>query len=249
MQEQTEYEVWKLVENQGRCYASTDCVGGVTLAAYLKHHPVVPRELLLRWMKEIPRELEKFHRCRGNPCFQYVNPFGIIIGSEGTVHLLNLESGKQKELLKKMRRREVRESFQREDNKHYQRISMSDDIYSLGRTYQYVFAAADTAPPIRRRDRRRLQRIIAVCLSQDPGRETERKFKKQYHNFQEISDQFSKIQSENKKISKKKLLFPILAAVLLILFFRRGEKCIGRQRQNEKTAGKRSAKSDRESGK
>ena len=98
MQEQTEYEVWKLVENQGRCYASTDCVGGVTLAAYLKHHPVVPQELLLRWMKEIPRELEKFHRCRGNPCFQYVNPFSIIIGPEGTVHLLNLESGKQKEV-------------------------------------------------------------------------------------------------------------------------------------------------------
>lgn len=226
MQEQTEYEVWKLVENQGRCYASTDCVGGVTLAAYLKHHPVVPQELLLRWMKEIPRELEKFHRCRGNPCFQYVNPFSIIIGSEGTVHLLNLESGKQKELLKKMRRREVRESFQREDNKHYQRISMSDDIYSLGRTYQYVFAAADTAPPICRRDRRRLQRIIAVCLSQDPGRETERKFKKQYHNFQEISDQFSKIQSENKRISKKKLLFPILAAVLLILFFGAGRSVL-----------------------
>ena len=36
MQEQTEYEVWKLVENQGRCYASTDCVGGVTLRNCVK---------------------------------------------------------------------------------------------------------------------------------------------------------------------------------------------------------------------
>ena len=245
MQEQTEYEVWKLVENQGRCYASTDCIGGATLAAYLKHHPVVPRELLLCWMKEIPRELEKFHRCRGNPCFQYVNPFSIIIGPEGTIHLLNLESGKQKELLKKMRRREVRESFQREDNRHYQRISMSDDIYSLGRTYQYVFAATDTAPPIRRRDRRRLQRIIAACLSQDPGRETERKFKKQYHNFQEISDQFSKIQSENKRISKKKLLFPILAAALLLLFFGAGRNVLdGKGRMKKQTENE--AKNQRE---
>lgn len=218
MQEQAEYEVWKLVENQGRCYASTDCIQGVSLAGYLKYHPIIPRELLLRWMKEIPRELEKFHRCRGNPCFQYVNPFSFIISSEETIYLLNLQSEKQKELLKMMRRRDVRESFLKEDNLYYQRISIPDDIYSLGRMYQYVFAVVDTVPQIRRKDRRKLRKIIAGCLNQEPDRETGKKFKKQYQNFQEISDQFSNIQNEKKIKFKKRLWLPVGAATLACLF-------------------------------
>lgn len=217
MQGQAEYEVWKLVENQGQCYASTDCIEGISLAGYLKNHPVVPRRLLLRWMKEIPRELEKFHRCRGNPCFQYVNPFSFIISAEETIYLLNLQSEKQKELLKKMRRRDVRESFLREDNRYYQRVSISDDIYSLGRTYQYVFAAADTVPPIRRRDRRKLRKIIIACLNQEPDLGTGKKFKKQYHNFQEISDQFSNIQNEKTTKYKKKIWLPAAAVLLFLL--------------------------------
>lgn len=245
MQGQTKYEVWKLVENQGRCYASTDCVEGVSLAAYLKYHPNIPRELLVRWMKEIPRELEKFHRCRGNPCFQYVNPFAIIVSVEKTVHLLNLQSEKQKKLLKKVRRRDVRESFQREDNRYCQRISISDDIYSLGRTYQYILAAVDTVPLMRRRDRRRLRKIIAACLDQEPGRVTGRRVKRQFHDFQQISEQFSKIKTEKKIKYRKKKFFSVLAAALLLFLLAAG-KMVSDERERIKRQAEERYKAEKE---
>ena len=67
MEHQTEYDILKLVENQGRCYVSSDCMPGMLLATCLKYRPSLPRDQLLAWMRQILQELEKFHRCRGNP--------------------------------------------------------------------------------------------------------------------------------------------------------------------------------------
>ena len=48
MEHQTEYDILKLVENQGRCYVSSDCMPGMLLATCLKYRPSLPRDHSLR---------------------------------------------------------------------------------------------------------------------------------------------------------------------------------------------------------
>lgn len=202
MEQQTEYDILKLVENQGRCYVSSDCMPGVLLASCLKYRPSLPREQLLAWMRQILEELEKFHRCRGNPCYQYVNPYSMIAGEDGRIHLLDLSAAGQQELRKKLTRRSVRESFLMPDNQYCQRESLADDIYGIGRTFQYMLAAVETDPPIQGGTKRKLQKIIFRCLSQTPGQEKRGRSRKQYHSVREISEQFPKDRQETKKTRK-----------------------------------------------
>lgn len=204
MEERAEYDVLKLVEHQDRCYISTDCIRGVTLAAYLKYHPSPPKEVLLGWLRQTVRELEKFHRCRGNPCYIYVNPYSIILDDGGGVHLLDTGSSRQEELIKRMERRSVRESFLLPDNQYYLRASEADDIYGIGRLFQYVFSAAEPVPAVSGREKRTFRKMIFKCLNQNPGQESETRFKKKYHCIHEISEQFPTQQDKSNK--KRKIL-------------------------------------------
>ena len=211
MEQQTEYDILKLVENQGRCYVSSDCMPCDLLASCLKYRPSLPREQLLGWMLQILEELEKFHRCRGNPCYQYVNPYSMIAGEDGRIHLLDLSSPGQQELRKKLTRRSIRESFLMPDNQYCQRESLADDIYGIGRTFQYMLAAVETDPPIRGRTKRRLRKIIFRCLIQTPGQEERGRSRKQYHSVQEISEQCPRDRQEIKRT--KKVMVVAAAAV------------------------------------
>lgn len=212
MEQQAEYDVLKLVENQGRCYVSSDCVAGTPLAVWLKYHPTLPREQLTGWMRQILSELDRFHRCRGNPCYQYVNPYSMIVGEDGRIHLMDLGSPQQQDFRKKLQRRSIRESFLMPDNQYYQRADLADDIYGIGRTFQYMLAAAETSPPIRGAQKKRLRKIIFRCLSQTPDQEAGGRSKKQYQSIQTISDQFPK-DRQKKPGGRKKVC--LAAAVVL----------------------------------
>lgn len=222
MEHQTEYDILKLVENQGRCYVSSDCMPGMLLATCLKYRPSLPRDQLLAWMRQILQELEKFHRCRGNPCYQYVNPYSMVVGDDGKIHLLDLSSAGQQDLRKKLQRRSIRESFLMPDNQHCQRMSLADDIYGIGRTFQYMLAAVEAVPPIKGNTKRKLQKIIFRCLCQTPGQETGGRSKKQYHSVHEISEQFPKDRQEHKKT--KKVIVAAAAALALLAVVAAGER-------------------------
>lgn len=217
MEERNEYDILKLVESQGRCYVSSACIQGSTLAAYLKYHPDLPREQLLDWMRQILHQLDLFHRSSGNPCYQYINPYSILVGEDGKIHFIDLGSGNQEALLRKMERRSIRESFLMPDNQYYQRTSLADDIYGLGRTFQYMLAAADGSPPVKGREKRKIKRIIGRCLHQTPDPEKKGGWNRNYQSIQNISDQFPKQRKEKRVI--RWVAVPAGAAVLLLTVF------------------------------
>lgn len=216
--EQQTFDILKLVESQGRCYVSSDCMEGVLLASYLKYHPDLPRDQLLKWMVQILQELEKFHRCRGNPCYQYVNPYSMTVGKDGRIHLLDLGSAQQQDLRKRLQRRSIRKSFLMPDNQYYQRASLADDIYGIGRTFQYMLASTETVPPIKGQTKRKLRKIIFKCLSQSPDQEAGGRFKKQYHNIREISEQFPRNKQKPER-AKKVIFIAAAAASFAAVFF------------------------------
>ena len=83
MQQKESYDVLRLIEHGQICYISSENVQGRTLARYLKYHPVMEKKEMFLLLKAIAEQLELIHRCRGNPCYQYVNPYSIILAEDG----------------------------------------------------------------------------------------------------------------------------------------------------------------------
>ena len=80
------YDVLRLIEHGQSCYISSEYVKGCILFVWLRYHPNLSKDRLLEWIQDITRQLGLIHRCRGNPCYQYVNPYSIIVTQEGRLH-------------------------------------------------------------------------------------------------------------------------------------------------------------------
>ena len=104
------------------------------------------------------------HRCRGNPCYRYVNPYSIIVTQEGQLHFLDMDAKSNEEQLRFMQRRVIREHFLPLQQAYYQKASVRLDIYGLGRTIQYILSEADLEPPLKKREEARFHKIISRCL-------------------------------------------------------------------------------------
>lgn len=189
MEEREGYDVLKIVVHGDRCYMSSDYVKGKQLIVWLKYHSGIEKVMLFRWIRELMDNLEHFHQCRGNPCYQYVNPYSIIVGENKKLYLLDLGSKEQDELLHLMQRRYVRENFLSPDNQYYQRTSIQEDIYGFGKTVQYLLSASEADPPLRRMEEIRLKNMISRCVN--------RNSKKCYQTIQEISKHFPNNREKN----------------------------------------------------
>lgn len=159
------YDVLRLIEHGRSCYISSESVQGKTLVKYLKYHPVLEKSELYMLLQEIARQLELIHHCRGNPCYQYVNPYSIIRSDEGKIYYLDLGTETGKEQMIFMQRRDIREYFLPPEEQYYQRASMELDIYGLGKTFQYILASTEPEPRLSRREEIRLQKIISKALN------------------------------------------------------------------------------------
>lgn len=220
-----EYEVLKFVTRGERCYVGTDYIRGEPMLLWLKHHSCVPKEQLYRWMQEMIGNLACFHKVRGNPCYQYVNPYSMIVDEEGKVHLLDLGSRRQEELLLKMQRRGIRENFLSPENQYYQKASVEEDIYGLGRTFQYMLSTAEAEPPLSGREAASFRKFISRCLNKNS--------KKRYHTVREISEHFP---GKREKKEKKRYLLYIAALVVIIAgaaFFLKEKKEVYREHPAE----------------
>ncbi len=208
MEQAKGYEVLKLVDHGKQCYVSTDYVKGDPLIRWLKYHPDISKELLFRWIYEMVCQLERFHRCRGNPSYQYVNPYSMIIVNDQNMYLLDLGSKKQEQSLRRMQRKGIRENFLSPDNLYYQKNSLEEDIYGIGKTIQYMLSATEPEPSLGALEEMKFQKIISRCLNKNS--------KKKYHSIREISKQLPKIKPHSRTSKQKASKKPILAALFVI---------------------------------
>ena len=105
MEEKQSYEILKFVMHGDKCYISTDIVNGKPLIVWLKYHAHITKEQFYEWARQIIADLDHFHRCRGNPCYQYMNPYSVIVGEDRKVYLLDLASKEQEDMMHLMQRR------------------------------------------------------------------------------------------------------------------------------------------------
>lgn len=185
------YDVLRLIEHNQVCYVSSEYVKGKTLTQWIKYHPCIEKERFLQLVDSITGQLSQIHRCRGNPCYRYVNPYSIIVSEDGKPSFLDINAKSNAGQLRIMKRRTVREHFLPPDEPYYQKESIELDIYGLGRTLQYLLSETDMEPPLGRSEEARFQKIISRCL----GRHS----KKIFHNVSDIQRMIPKYRQSKKK--------------------------------------------------
>lgn len=212
MGEKESYEVLRLIEHNQKCYVSSDYVEGKPLIQWLKYHPGLAKKQLFLWIRNMADQLECIHKCRGNPCYQYVNPYSIIVTEDLTLHFLDMSVESNEKMLVQMNRRSVRESFLPPDVNYYQTASVELDIYGLGRTIQYLLSATDPVPELTRRETVRFQKIISRCLNGQS--------KRAFHKVSEIQKEIPNVtdsKRKDKKIwSKKRVILAVISSLMCI---------------------------------
>lgn len=237
MEEKRNYEILKFVMHGDKCYMSTDIVKGKPLIVWLKYHAHITKEQFYEWARQIIADLDHFHRCRGNPCYQYVNPYSVIVGEDRKVYLLDLASKEQEDMMHLMQRRYVRENFLSPENQYYQKSEEKEDIYGFGKMIQYVLSSVELEPELKFLESVRIQKIITRCL--------DKQGKKRYQKLSDLSGQFSL--SEKRNGSKKIMYVMIALAVigLLVLSGNRIVSCISGQSRRQGGQDTKLADTDR----
>ena len=173
-----EYDVLRLIEHNRICYVSSDNVKGCSMAKWLRFHPFQTKEQILKWIYDMIRQLVQIHKCRGNPCYQYVNPYSVIVTVEGKLCFLDASAESNKERVRMMHRWNIKEFFFLKEDTECQESGEEGDIFGIGKTIQYIMAFAVTEPEFTRKEERKLQRLIERC--------TNRKHKKAFKKIADV---------------------------------------------------------------
>ena len=203
------YDVLRLIEHGQTCYISSEYVRGRPLAWYIKEHPRIPKKLLLEWILHLERQLEMLHKCRNHPCYQYVNPYSIIVSEEGGLYFSDMEAGSNEEMLRLMRKKNIREHFLPPGMPYYRKASVSLDAYGLGKTVQYLLAMTEADPKLNWKETGRLRKMTSHCLNQFS--------KRQIQNISEIRKYIPIYQEKQPNIAGKSRAILAVAALLCVL--------------------------------
>ena len=208
MNEEEGYDVLRLIEHGKSCYISSEYVKGSPLIRWIKYHPNLSKEQLFIWMQEMARQLQCIHNCRGNPCYQYVNPYSVIITEEKKLFFLDMHAESNGATLRKVQRRSVREHFLPPGADYYQAASVELDIYGLGKTFQYLLSITEPSPALTKREEARFHKIISRCLCGQSRRT--------YTQMSELRRQLPAYQIPRNKIPKKRICLLLMVLVFLI---------------------------------
>lgn len=240
MEKKRNYEILKFVMHGDKCYISTDIVNGKPLIVWLKYHAHITKEQFYEWARQIIADLDHFHRCRGNPCYQYMNPYSVIVGEDRKVYLLDLASKEQEDMMHLMQRRYVRENFLSPENQYYQKSEEKEDIYGFGKTIQYVLSSVELEPEFKFLESVRIQKIITRCL--------DKQGKKRYRKLSDLSGQFTLAEKRN---GNKKIMYAMIALAvigLLVLSGNRIASCISGQSRRQGGQDMKLADTERKEG-
>lgn len=212
MGEREAYEVLRLIEHNQKCYISSDYVEGKSLIQWLKYHPNLTKKQLFLWIRDLADQLECIHKCRGNPCYQYVNPYSVIVTEDMTLHFLDMSVESNEKMLVQMNRRSVRENFLPPEVNYYQAASIELDIYGLGRTIQYLLSVTDPIPELTRRETVKFQKIISRCLDGH----SKRAFKQMSEIQKEIPNVTEKKSKDRRIWTKKRTVMAMISICVFV---------------------------------
>lgn len=181
---QHEYEVLRLIEEKGNCHVCMDYVMGELLAEYIARKKSIEKDVFLKWMLQLIKELGKVERARALEAYCVISPFHLIMKMDGSIALVNAYA---KVNLKKMQNYSLEKVFPL-----FSRGDTQEALYAFGKTMQYILAHTQLVPILKRSEERTLRKIILSCLKTNQ--------KRKYRNFNQIEYKISNMMKIKRRI-------------------------------------------------
>lgn len=208
MTERTEYAVLRFVDKNGYCHMINDYVQGSSLAQYVKKHPQTDKEIFWDWLEKISALAVQYYKWSDAQCYGYFNPFAVILTDEGGIAFLDTKDEENEELVGCMQRKSVRALFMKPERVLSLKITFDDDMYSLGKTIQFLAAKCRIVPGLTRREEKTLKRIIAQCMD---------KREKGLKELKEIHRELKSLQETGEKRPDKKRTMKMVLGTAAVL--------------------------------
>ncbi len=167
-----------------------DYVKGRLLMDRLLDENCMTKEKLFGWFGELAGELADYHRCGSGQCYRYLNPYSVVVTRDEHLLLLDLSAKSNEAVMKKMLMPSVREHFIRPAAGKWARSKLGIDIYSLGKTMQFLLAYTELSPELTLMEEIKLTRLIEKCLGENG--------KKMYESIGQIQKELPYIKKKRK---------------------------------------------------
>ena len=203
------YEVLRFIEHDGKCRVVMDCAFGRLLVHRLNDSRGITKEIIFKWFALLTGELEKYHRCKREQCYRYLNPYSILVTEEEKILLLDLNAQSNGFVLRNMQKPAMREHFVKPVIHIRESTRISLDFYGLGKTIQFILGRTEDNISLSKIEEYLLSGVIEKCLGENP--------KKKYDNLKQVQKELPKIYRKKCEKQKRKTILIMLAIVLLLL--------------------------------
>lgn len=200
------YEVIRLIRQDLGCHIIMDRVEGEILGEYILRYPYIEKSKLFAWIYQLIKQLESIEKVKGISEYRFLTPFYIVLKADQTIALLNLKAKANYKYMDRLSANSIVKWF-------YPTNGTYNDIYSFGKTLQFLLAKSNLTPQLTKQEELKLQSIISKCLTD--------KSRRQYHSFSEIASDFSTNSKNNKKRSI--MLFGVIVILLCLGMWRKQE--------------------------
>ena len=196
------YEVIRVIQQDSNCHIIMDYVEGEILGEYILRYPYIEKKQLFAWFFQLLKQLQELEKVNGISDYRFLTPFYIVLKADQTIALLNLKAGANQKCVERM----TTYSF---INRFYPPSGGYNDIYSFGKTMQFLLAKTNLTPKLTWKEELGLQNIISKCLTE--------KSKKQYQSFYDIAMDFP---IHKKKQRIKVMKFGMTAVFLFVVIWK-----------------------------
>jgi len=208
--EKKEYDIIKMVQHGKYCERIQDTIFGQTLIYWLKYHPQTAKEELWNLMRKMLLQITWFHKYGEKQTYGYLSPYSVIVKEDEEIYLLDLEAEGSRETVRQIQSRTVRKYFSNPEIYRQKGICEAVDIYSFGRTLQYMLSQSEPDPPLTKKEEYQLEKLIQNCLKADG--------EKGYITFSMVEKHFPKLRSRRKREIEKKMPVVALGCAVMVIF-------------------------------
>ncbi|MCI8293937.1 MAG: hypothetical protein HFH53_10470 [Hespellia sp.] len=207
MEHMQKYEVIRMIERDGGCHIAMDCAEGTLLIYRVQKGDILDKHLVLSWIRGLVRQLELYHRCGAKQSYRYLNPYSVLITRDEKVLLLDLQAEQNEFVIRNLQKRAMRNHFVKPVLQMREDTRLTVDLYSLGKTIQFLLACTEVTPSYTQFEEYRLSKCVQKCLESNS--------KKKYENLKQIQKDIPKCKKieDGRGRGKKLTIF-----VMIILF-------------------------------
>lgn len=166
MTERKEYAIVRFFEQNGQCYKIDDVAEGSNLLQFIKDEERIEKKELYIWFSSLAAQLDLYQKSVKQG-YGHVNPYAVIVNTEGKAALLDIEAKENGELLKRMQKKNFRSLFVKKGYEAGQQPKPGDDVFGFGKLLLFMMEKGKFETEFTNIEKIKLKRIIEKCTNKN----------------------------------------------------------------------------------